>query len=550
MNRQIENIKIETLSPEMMAYLDEAKCVTAKLQKLGQLDQFFEQSLLMAMDEGWGETEFVDAIRDALLPYYDVSKENTAVRLLRVPKDKSTMYWESQLDLLKGIAQTAKNKGGFSIIVCDLLEQVGNLKSVAFLNMLEKFRKELEDTMFIVWIPYGTENTRRQAESRLSMIMPLRTIAIPPISKENQIEYMSYVLNKKSFRFIGDCKELLVQWIKQKENDGKHKGFSTLENMCDSLIYQKVLNDNDTLIHPSDIEKILFSSSPKVDAYELLNELIGMAQLKEKIREIVAQIKLQKQLADMGKKIDRPSLHMAFLGNPGTGKTTLARILGQIFKQEGLLRKGEFYEHSGNEFLEGNVSEMVRNMRKACKESYGSVMFIDEAYGMAVGHSNGNTGDDIVPILVEEMENHREDMCVIFAGYEDEMEAFFKTNSGLKSRIPHILHFPNYSKEELLEIFDMMAEGCFEYEAELKETLEDYLESIPDEHYESKEFSNARFIRNLYECVWGKAAYRINFTDDNDIILKDVDMQAALEEDMYAGVQEKKEKRRIGFGVN
>ena len=530
----------------MMAYLDEVKRVTSTLHELGHLDQFFEQRLLLAMDEGWGEMEFMNAIRDTLLQYYNVSEENAQAHVLRVPKEKSNTYWESQLDFCKRIAKEKKDKGGFSIIVCDLLEHTDNLNSIIFLNMLAEFSKQLEGALFVAWIPYGNAVTRKRAEERLSQIMSIRSVDIPAIPLNNQVAYVAEKLAEKDFFLSDASEELLKKWICMKEEDGNHRGYLTLENMCGTLIYQTVLRGGDMKIEEQVIEEQMMYSQ-RQDAYELLNELIGMSVLKAKIKEIVAQIKLQRQLVDMGRKIERPSLHMAFLGNPGTGKTTLARILGKIFKQENILRKGEFYEHSGNEFLEGNVSDMVRNMRKTCKESYGSVMFIDEAYGMAIGHSNGNTGDDIVPILVEEMENYRDDMCVIFAGYEDEMNSFFKTNSGLKSRIPHILHFPNYSREELMEIFYRMTEGSFECEVELKETLEDYLESISDAQYESKEFSNARFIRNLYERTWGKAAYRINFTEDKEIILKESDLSAALEEDMFVNMVEKKEKRRIGF---
>lgn len=549
MKKQFESIKNGKLSSDMMAYLKEVRKVTSRLEKRGCLDQFFEQKLLLAIDEGWGEFEFVEAIRDALLICYDVSKDNTNIQFLRIPKDKGSIYWESQLKQCNDCVKGVKEKGGFSVVVCDLAEHIDNLNSDIFMSMMESFANELKGALFILRIPYGGKVAVLQIESKLSTIMSIRTISIPPISEECQIKYMSDLLKKKDFQLSADCDEMLKLWIMQTEVEENHKGYSTLENMCDMLIYFKMLKNNDTVITPKDIEDVTGKLTKKADAYELLGELIGMAQIKAKVKEIVAQIKLQNQLADMGKKIERPALHMAFLGNPGTGKTTLARILGKIFNQEKILRKGGFHEHSGNEFLEGNVSEMIRKMRKTCRESYGSILFIDEAYGMAIGHSNGNTGDDLLPILVEEMENHRDDMCVIFAGYEDEMETFFKANSGIKSRVPHVLHFPNYSREELLDIFALMAEGCFEYEEELKETLQDYLERLPDEYYESKEFSNARFIRNLYERVWGKAAYRINFTDDKDIILKNADIKAALEEDMFNIPKVEEKKKRIGFAI-
>lgn len=549
-----KKIDIIEFSPEMKAYLEEVKKVAGALDRLDMIKQYFEQPLLLAMDKGWGEDEFVDAIRDTLLPYFDVSKEVVEARLINIPADKGASTWDGQLEMAKSMKDDATKKGAFAVIVCNLAEHIDNLNSIVFMKIMEKYATELKGTLLIFWIPYGSQAVRNQIESKLSNVMSARMIQIPPITKEMQIEYISQVLKEKEFVMSVDSRAAVEKWLKQKEESGSLKGFQTLENMCDELIYQKILVDgytdmelNSIQVTTEDIERMLVVSSQKEDAYELLNELIGMTELKAKVRELVAQMKLQKELSDQGRKIEKPSLHMAFVGNPGTGKTTLARIVGKIFQQEGLLKNGNFYERSGNEFLEGNISEMVRRMRKACKEAHGSVLFFDEAYGMAIGHSNGNTGDDIVPILIEEMENHRDNLCVIFAGYEDEMEAFFKSNSGLKSRVPHILHFPNYNKEELEEIFFQMVDGSFEYEAELKESLQAYLDGVSDEKLEEKEFSNARFVRNLYERVWGKAAYRINFSEDKEIILKEVDLQAALDEEMFADMQDKQEKKRIGF---
>lgn len=549
-----EKINIIDFSPEMAAYLEEVNQVADVLKTLGMVEQFLEQPLLLAMDSGWGEDEFVDAIRDTLAPYFGVSEAVIETRLINVPKEKTSSYWEGQLEQAKHMLKFASDNKAFPIIVCDFKNHIDKLNSTAFMDYLVRYTTELKGALLIFWIPYESESIRKQVKRALSTIMPLNTIDIPPVKRDMQVEYISQFLNQKGFQLKDDCEDVLLEWLEQKEDAGELKGVQTLENMCETLIYQKILSNGDvngeaTSIHvcSEDVEKMIEEPNPMEDAYELMNELIGLSQLKTKIRELVAQVKLQKMLVEQGRKIESPALHMAFLGNPGTGKTTLACIIGKIFQQEGLLKIGNFYEHSGNEFLEGNVSETVRNMRKACKEAYGSIMFIDEAYGMAIGHSNGNTGDDIVPILVEEMENHRDNLCVIFAGYEDEMEVFLKTNSGLKSRIPHVLHFPNYNREELEEIFFQMVEGTFEYEQELREMLREYLANISDEKFEEKEFSNARFVRNLYERVWGKAAYRINFSEDKEIILKEVDLQAALDEDMFADMQEKKEKKRIGF---
>jgi SpoVK/Ycf46/Vps4 family AAA+-type ATPase len=238
---------------------------------------------------------------------------------------------------------------------------------------------------------------------------------------------------------------------------------------------------------------------------------------------------------------------MMFLGNPGTGKTTVARIIGRIFRQEGLLRKGHFIETTGNGLVIGNIQATMEHVRNLCRDSYGSILFIDEAYGMNIGHSSGNVADEILPTLVAEMENHRDDMCVILAGYKEEMEEFVKENSGLKSRIPHVLEFPNYTREELIEIFFKMIDGKFEYERELKDTVCEYFLNIPDENLNDREFSNARFVRNLYERLWGKAAYRISQSQDKRLLLKKEDMVCITEEEDFHTMVKEKNKKQIGF---
>ena len=137
---------------------------------------------------------------------------------------------------------------------------------------------------------------------------------------------------------------------------------------------------------------------------------------------------------------------------------------------------------------------------------------------------------------------------MIFAGYDEEMKEFLKSNSGLDGRISHTFVFPNYSREELVEIFFHMIKDKFEYEEGFRDVVKEYMQSITDEALSSREFSNARFVRNLFERVWAKTAYRASFTDDKSMILKKEDFKAAIEEaDFQEVMSEKKAEKRIGF---
>ena len=152
--------------------------------------------------------------------------------------------------------------------------------------------------------------------------------------------------------------------------------------------------------------------------------------------------------------------------------------------------------------------------------------------------------------MIAEMENHRDDFCVIMAGYKDEMEELMNINPGLRSRIPYTIEFPNYTREELVQIFFAMLDGIFAYEEELREAVEEFFDDIPNEKLENKNFSNARFVRNLYERVWGKAAYRSELNGEKEIKIQKADLIGASEEaDFKKLIEDKQTKRPIGYRV-
>jgi len=238
---------------------------------------------------------------------------------------------------------------------------------------------------------------------------------------------------------------------------------------------------------------------------------------------------------------------MMFTGNPGTGKTTVARILAQLMKEEGVLRKGYFYEITGRSLCGRYVGETAPKTSTYCRDAYGSVLFIDEAYSLNQGEGR-DYGKEAVQTLIAEMENHRDDFCVIMAGYKDEMMQLLEVNPGLESRIPYVIDFPNYGREELEQIFFSMVNGNLAYEEGLKETVHNFFQSIPDEIMEDKTFSNARLVRNLFERAWGKAAYRRNLSGQQEFVILREDLISATEEDEFKKLLEKDRGRKhIGF---
>ena len=316
------------------------------------------------------------------------------------------------------------------------------------------------------------------------------------------------------------------------------------------MLYEKQIcgldhDVTDKVIHREDIITLVdYDSIRDRSGFEQLGGLVGMESIQEKVKEVIAQI----EAAVSNNALESPCIHMRFVGNPGTGKTTVARIIGTILKEKGILRNGSFFEHSGRDLCGRFVGETAPKTSAICRDAYGSVLFIDEAYSLYRddGISNADYGREAIDTLVAEMENHRSDLMVIMAGYPNEMEKLMSGNVGLKSRMPYLIEFPNYTREQLAAIFLTMASKGFHYNDDFIDAVKTYFESLSDEIMNAKDFSNARFVRNLFERTWGKGALRcqMNQTECTELTVEDFALATADKE--FNSILEQK-KRRIGF---
>ena len=228
--------------------------------------------------------------------------------------------------------------------------------------------------------------------------------------------------------------------------------------------------------------------------------------------------------------------------------STIARIIGTILKEKGILRNGSFFEYSGRDLCGRFVGETAPKTSSICRDAYGSVLFIDEAYSLYRDDniSNADYGKEAIDTLVAEMENHRSDLVIIMAGYPDDMEHLMNGNVGLKSRMPYLIEFPNYSREQLANIFLLMASRNFKYDNSFINEVKDYFNSLSNKMTEAKDFSNARFVRNLFERTWGKAALRCQMGEIRCDTLTAEDFKLASIDKEFQNVVET-EKRPMGF---
>ena len=288
--------------------------------------------------------------------------------------------------------------------------------------------------------------------------------------------------NKQIIRIAKDLKDALVNYY----------GYLRVREIC---------NMDD--VCRQDSEKTL------PELMDELNALVGLTRIKEIVNDLIVYQKVQEKRREQGLYSQKNTLHMAFTGNPGTGKTTVARIVGHVYKQIGLLSKGHFTEVSRTDLIAGYQGQTALKVKKVIERAKGGVLFIDEAYSITENDHSDSYGKECLTELTKALEDYREDLVVIVAGYTDLMRQFFESNPGLRSRFNKFIEFDDYSADELLEILNCIAEkNDYVISGDLKTAVRHFFE----EQLQKKEdnFSNGRFVRNLYDDMVMAHARRIS----------------------------------------
>ena len=245
-----------------------------------------------------------------------------------------------------------------------------------------------------------------------------------------------------------------------------------------------------------------------------LNELIGLRQVKSELQSLTRFIEVNQKRKEAGLRVAAISYHCVFAGNPGTGKTTVARILAGIYRQLGILKKGQLIETDRSGLVAEYVGQTAVKTNKMIDRAIGGVLFIDEAYTLAQGGEN-DYGREAIATLLKRMEDERDRLVVILAGYTNEIEQFINSNPGLRSRFNRYVHFDDYTEEELFQIFILQAQ---KYDYHLDDEAKGALRSLLHEKVENrqKDFGNARYVRNLFESVIENQAVRLSSNKETD----------------------------------
>lgn len=267
-------------------------------------------------------------------------------------------------------------------------------------------------------------------------------------------------------------------------------GYSTIKSICQSTT--DVADDTRTL----------------QDLLDELNALVGLEKVKSKVQDLIVYQKIQKMRREQNLHSAKNTLHLAFTGNPGTGKTTVARIVGRIYKQIGLLSKGHFVEVSRTDLIAGYQGQTALKVKKVIEQAKGGVLFIDEAYSITENDHTDSYGRECLTELTKALEDYREDLVVIVAGYTEPMNQFFESNPGLKSRFNTFIEFNDYSSNELDEILvSMCKKNDYILTDEVKKKIHFYFEQQTSS--KDKSFSNGRLVRNLFDDLVMNHARRV-----------------------------------------
>lgn len=529
---------------EFKKLIKEMELLAPQLEKYRTFDIFNSQSYLFSINEGYGFSTYLKLLADAFSQLNIKKMSSNPVVEYKIALNREGMA--PYADVLEHV--TRKPDSTIQIIGIDISECMGITESRDFKEFLRVLESCTAKVIIVFKIPFVDREVCQRVLRSINDLMFIRCVTFPPFTN-NELQKCAQVdLEKYGFKMSKNAWDNFHERLTEEKSDGKFYGLNTVKKVVRELLYKKQLDNAvhkkwDNVISKKDSLSLCQNRMQNdITGYQMLEKLVGCESVKNKINEIVAQI----ELALKSDNLQSPCIHMRFVGNPGTGKTTVARILGRILKEKGVLRVGNFYEHSGRDFCGRYVGETAPKTSSMCRDAYGSVLFIDEAYSLYRGDDTGRDyGREALDTLIAEMENHRSDFVVIMAGYPDDMDTLMSGNAGLKSRMPYTLEFPNFSREQLYDIYVSMLNGNFSYGQDLLSAAKEYFLSLPEEVLNSKEFSNARFVRNLFERTWAKAAMRCQLERKSKIELIKDDFDRSVSDKDFATAMEKKTK--LGF---
>ena len=540
-----ERIKGLVGAAEFKALTKELISISEEIKRTNTQEVFTNQCYLFSIGDGCGLSTYLSVLAQLISEYGLCDMVGGPVHEIKIrdwdDKDRSDPFAEAYRALDSG------REDKLNVICFDICEWMDKLNDHYFKRFFREVERQSYKHIIVFRIPFVEKDVLMRIKYSLADLVSIKEVSFPPLSQEELKVCAEAELKRFNFTITKTAWKYFFVRLSEEKSDGKFYGINTVKKVVRELVYNKHISNSgkkekSSQITLSDTKSLCFSAdATNMSGLEELNSLVGLDDVKKKVNEILAQIDLA-----IKRDADRPCIHMRFVGNPGTGKTTVARILGKILKEKGILRIGAFFEYAGRDFCGRYVGETAPKTTGMCRDAYGSVLFIDEAYTLYRGDADSKDyGKEAIDTLIAEMENHRQDLLVIMAGYTADMDKLMEGNLGLKSRMPHTIEFPNFTRDELYNIFVAQMKGKFKCDKGMLEAVRKFFTELPDSVLQSKDFANARYVRNLYERTWAKAAMRCQLSGKTDVVLTREDFELASSDKEFATPIPK--KTRIGF---
>ena len=405
--------------------------------------------------------------------------------------------------------------------------------------MADFIRKYSKDTLFFLYQNNTTEGFSSETLSRLDRDMDFIEIKEGRGDKKEACAYMERAIGESRYKDLMD--ENAFSYLKNRKSfhaSDVRAAVDDWERMC---LREKAYTAYGKCVKARHKKR----SGEKKDAYDQLQKMVGLDEVKTVVDDMIAFYSLQKERERHFKGKSCISRHMIFTGNPGCAKTTVARLIAEILLERGIITSGNFVECGRGDLVGRFVGWTAKTVQAKFSSARGGILFIDEAYSLV--DNSKSFGDEAINTIVQEMENHRDDVIVIFAGYPEPMKEFIERNDGLKSRIAFHIAFPDYNEDEMISILSMMAE-----ERGLSiDDCEDKCRSILRNAITCENFGNGRFARNLLEHAMMKQAGRLAGGGLRKKYSKEIIARLVPDdfEDAYMPDKEKNNSFKIGFAT-
>ncbi len=507
-----------------------------------------------------------------IYPYhYLITTAGQGVGLSTALNYMATIYYHLGICPVYGlIEEKAEKRGrfGFHYIQSHDFNENGVCAITGVEHLDEDNRQEIvgelldehKERVIVMVIQADQEEAISELQEKLSKFnQPYRQLHLPAYNEQELTEIFKRIIAVYKCNLDSTGAKLLLKRIRQLQQQNSFSGVSTLKEIAGKMIFEIKSGETAPETREELTAKINCYLQSTIEQHQepaatpqaenplkQLDSMVGIQTVKTRMHEILSHFIVDKKKAELGLVATNLCKHMIFTGNPGTGKTTVARIIGKILKQEGLLKKGDLIEVGREDLVGRYVGWTAPKTEEIIKKSLGSVLFIDEAYSLDGGHEH-DFGHEVLATLVKKMEEHKDELVVILAGYSSEMEKMIALNPGLKSRAPHQIHFADYSADELYLIFEQQLGPEYHLGKEAANKLKELFARTAASA--GRHSGNGRFVRNVIERLKMKQSIRLLGQKSlNSQALQKItanDVKALLDDPDLVPTQES--KKTIGF---